>query len=209
MAEAKYFYIYGGTMNIEIRKLSPDLIDDYLDFFDNSAFSDGSDFAGCYCVWYYWTNELEKEHSSCPQNMKNSFKRNLAINYIRQGKLNGFLAYSYGRVIGWCNAGLRQNYDRLSCKNNPDLWIDYDNEKVMSIVCYLVSPNMRGKGVATELLKAVCKYAQEDRYDYIEAYPVINEDGSPHYHGSFTMYEKQGFKIVKNDSTITIVRKYL
>jgi GNAT superfamily N-acetyltransferase len=196
-------------MNIEVRKLLPDLVDDYLDFFDNSAFCDGSEFAGCYCVWYHWTDELEKERSKCSDDMKKCFKRNLVINLIKQKRLNGFLAYLNGKVIGWCNADLKQNYDRLSYKNNPDLWIEHNGEKVMSIVCYIVSPNMRGNGVATELLKAVCKEAAENRYDYIEAYPGINEDGSPHYHGTYSMYEKQGFKLIKNESSNLIARKYL
>lgn len=198
-----------GIMNIEIRKLSPDLVNDYLDFFDYSAFCDGSEFAGCYCVWYHWTDEFEKERDKCSEDMKKCFKRNLATNFIKQRRLNGFLAYSNGKVIGWCNADLKQNYERLGYKNNPDLWTDYNSEKVMSIVCYIVSPSMRGKGVASELLKSVCKDAKENSYNYIEAYPGINEDGSPHYHGSYSMYEKQGFKLVKNDSSNTIARKYL
>jgi predicted GNAT family acetyltransferase len=108
-----------------------------------------------------------------------------------------------------CNADLKQNYDRMGYNSTPDSWTDYNSEKVMSIVCYIVSPSMRGKGVATELLKVVCKDAKENSYHYIEAYPGINEDGPPHYHGPFSMYEKQGFKLVKNDSSNPIARRYL
>jgi hypothetical protein len=96
--------------DIIVRKLSIELINDYLDFFDNYAFCDGSEFTGCYCVWYHWTDELEKERSKCSEDMKKCFKRNLAINSIKQRRLNGFLAYSNGKVIGWCNADLKQNY---------------------------------------------------------------------------------------------------
>lgn len=34
---------------INIKKLTPDLLNDYLDFFDYRAFADGSPFYPCYC----------------------------------------------------------------------------------------------------------------------------------------------------------------
>ena len=34
---------------IRIKKLTPVLLEDYLDFFDHRAFSDGSPFYPCYC----------------------------------------------------------------------------------------------------------------------------------------------------------------
>ena len=37
-------------MNIEIKKLTADLLDDWLYFFDNTAFSDNDNWAGCYCM---------------------------------------------------------------------------------------------------------------------------------------------------------------
>ena len=195
-------------MNIEIKKLSPELINDYLDFFENHAFSDGSEFAGCYCVWYHWTEDLEKEREKCTGELKENFKRNLAVKLIEKKELNGFLAYSDGIVIGWCNADSKQNYDRMSHKNAPELWSGSDdNQKIISIVCYLVKPEMREKGVATELLKAVCQDAKKNGYDYVEAYPGINDDGSPHYHGSYSMYTKQGFHLVQGNSATTIARK--
>jgi len=195
-------------MKIEVKKLSPRLIDDYLDFFENHAFSDGSEFAGCYCVWYHWTEELENQRAQSNEDEKASFKKHLAVKLIQEGTLNGYLAYSKGKVIGWCNADHKQHYDRLDPKNAPELWLTQDgNQKVLSIVCYLVKPEMRGKGVATELLKAVCKDAQERGFDYIEAYPGTNDDGTPHYHGNFSMYEKQGFYPVQQTQEGAIVRK--
>ena len=34
---------------ITIKALTPELIEDYFDFFDNRAFSDGSPYYPCYC----------------------------------------------------------------------------------------------------------------------------------------------------------------
>ena len=196
-------------MNIDIKKLSPELIDDFMKAFDNPAFFTNPDFSfGCYCTWYNWTDELESERNKCDTESYKYFKRNLAARLIKNGKLNGFLAYSNSLVVGWCNAGLKQNYERL-CREIVWQTESKDNEKILSIVCYVVQPNMQRKGIATSLLKAVCEEANKEGYDCIEAYPGINEDGTPSYHGNLSMYIKEGFEIVKNYSGNMIVRKKL
>ncbi len=48
-------------MNIEIRALSFELLDDYMDFFDNIAFGDHQEWSGCYCVHFHWDSMLETE----------------------------------------------------------------------------------------------------------------------------------------------------
>jgi len=39
-------------MNINIKKLSPQFIEDYLYFFDHRAFCNHPEWAGCYCMFY-------------------------------------------------------------------------------------------------------------------------------------------------------------
>lgn len=205
---AEYFYPYnyeGREDNVIVNGFRID----YIEFFDNKAFADGSEFTGCYCTWYHWNEELEAECSRCSQYEQKCFKRELAKVYIQKGLMEGYLAYIENKVVGWCNANNRANYDRLSKKNRPDLWEDYtENEQVKSIVCFIVAPSMRGIGIAAALLKAVCEDALVDGFDYIEAYPAIGEFNQLNYHGPFSMYEKQGFVLHKNDKEI-IARKYL
>lgn len=47
--------------DIIIKKLTSELKDDYLEFFDFRAFSDGNIQKGCYCVWHHWT-EINVSH---------------------------------------------------------------------------------------------------------------------------------------------------
>lgn len=47
-------------MNLEIKPLTPELADDYFDFFDNRAFSDNSPEGPCYCTRFQMTKEEEK-----------------------------------------------------------------------------------------------------------------------------------------------------
>lgn len=196
-------------MRYEIKKLSPGLVNDYMEFFEKYAFCDGSEFTGCYCTWYNWNDSYELERNRCSDVKRKNFKKDLAYRWILEGKLNGFLAYDNGIPIGWCNVDRKQNYDRLKKEHNPETWKDSNVEdKVLSIVCFLVSPNMRGKGVATALLKEVCSFAESYKYQYIEAYPSNEDFSVTNYHGQFSMYQKLGFQLIGTSEIGQVARKY-
>lgn len=48
-------------MEYVIKSLTPDLAEDYFDFFDNRAFSDGSPFYPCYCNAFNLSKERMKK----------------------------------------------------------------------------------------------------------------------------------------------------
>lgn len=52
-------------MEVVIKQFSPELENDYIEFFDSKALADDFEFTGCYCTWYHWTEELEAEPSRC------------------------------------------------------------------------------------------------------------------------------------------------
>ena len=186
-------------MDIIIKRLSKETMSDYLDFFDCPTSSNDPLFAGCYCVWHHWTDELEHERSNNAEEDRLYFKRNLAAKLIEKGELNGFLAYSNEKVIGWCNADSKQSYDRLSKKRSPELWTELaDSDNIFAIVCFIVHPHMQRKGVATELLKIACKEAKAKGYDYVEAYPDSHQ---------YSMYTKQGFKLIQHHSSVIALKK--
>jgi GNAT superfamily N-acetyltransferase len=67
---------------------------------------------------------------------------------------------------------------------------------------------MRGKGVATTLLKEVCSYAEISNYQYIEAYPSDEEFSITNYHGQYSTYEKLGFQLIGKSELGLVVRKF-
>ena len=86
--------------------------------------------------------------------------------------------------------------------NNPE-------EKILSIVCFLVEKEHRGNGIAQQLLNRIIEDAKGKGYSIIEAYPkkkAKSEYGS--WNGPFAMYEKSGFSILKIGQT-SVVRKCL
>jgi hypothetical protein len=88
-------------MNITIKKLAPELLDDYLFLFEHEVSHDNPDqnWDRCYCVCF-----AGDDQSAMPDPRLPKQRRELAIEYIKNGKLKGYLAYDDERVVGWCNA---------------------------------------------------------------------------------------------------------
>src|SRR5207245_386018 len=84
---------YPGV-SLEIRELAPDLIDDYLAFFDNDAFADFPWWSACYCR--FWDDPSDPEGDSSPQ-YRDRY-RVLVADLIRKGSQQGLLAYHDGTV---------------------------------------------------------------------------------------------------------------
>ena len=197
-------------MNLEIKRLSPDLINDYINFLETDAFSDNHEWAGCYCVFYHWNDELEAESKACEACGEVGFRRRLAIDLIQKGLLQGYLAYLDGKVVGWCNANDKTGYESLNQAKFPELWEDYDpSRKVKMVVCYTIAPQMRRMGIATKMLLQVCEDAKAEGYTYVEAFPGTGEVTSRSYHGPYALYEKCGFIKYKDLDGMALVRKSL
>lgn len=196
-------------MDIKVCKLTKDMAADYIDYFDNRAFSDGNIQKGCYCVWHHWTEKHEQERSQMPENERPFRKRDYAKELIENGILNGFVAIYEDKIVGFCNADLKDNYFRLSRENAPNSWIGAnEGDKILSIVCYTVEPDMRRQGIAKAMLDHVCQYAEENGYDYVEGYPPMGQFSVSDGGGSVEMYVDKGFDIIEIPNGV-IARKKL
>lgn len=188
-------------MDIKVCRLSRNMAEDYIDYFDNRAFSDGNVQKGCYCVWHHWTEKHEYERSLLPESERGLRKRDFARELIQSGRLNGFAAFCGGEMVGFCNADRKSSYFRLSGDT------DVDNDRVLSVVCFTVAPDMRRKGIAKAMLACACRYAEENGYDYIEGYPTNGEFTVSDCGGSVSMYVEQGFEIVEVSGGVVARKK--
>ena len=84
---------------MEIVRLTPELVRDYLDFFDRTPHDDGTPEGRCYCVCWNTAGDDGCDFSTAES------RRSAAEKFVREKKLNGYLAYEDGKVIGWCAAG--------------------------------------------------------------------------------------------------------
>lgn len=196
-------------MQIDIRKLAPELLEDYLDFFDNVAFADHQEWAWCYCTYYHLGKQDEKKlEEDNAGRFNRDVLRNAAIGLIQDRKLNGYLAYRDGKVAGWCNAADKKNYNKL-CENR-ELWDGGEDVPIKSVVCFIVAPDARRQGIAASLLARIAADAASEGYKILEAYPAAGElDCFQHYHGHPEMYEKCGFALYKTLEGYAVYRKTL
>lgn len=202
----KYKFERNQGMDITIKKLSVDLLDDWLYYFDNDAFSDNGEWEGCYCMCYHWSNDLQKKKRWNCSKSDGRYNRKCAIDYIKSGKMQGYLAYSDNKVIGWCNANDKSAYQNVNF--TLPLEESEKDKKVKSIVCFCIAPEYRGKGIATALLERICSDAESEGYVYVESYP-FEHNANHSYHGPQVMYEKNGFVKQGIKSGYIVFRKYL
>ena len=195
-------------MSIAIRKLIPELAEDYVHFFDTTPHDDNVIEHKCYCVCWCNDDYKGKDFSTAEK------RRKCALKYVKGNNIQGYLAYSGDTVVGWCNANTKS--DCLKC----DSWrkfmdyvpLDESNTgiKVKSIFCFMIAPEMKRKGIATLLLERVCKDAVQEGFDFAEAYPYKEHSyQSSDFGGHFEMYKKSGFHVSLDTDQGLVMRKQL
>lgn len=198
-------------MHVTIERLTPALLEDYMDYFDHVAFRDHPQWAGCYCVHYHWDDRMEAAYRAREADATVPFNRAYAVRFVRDGTMQGYLAYVDGRVAGWCNANDRTAYGGLSQDRWPALWLGEDApaQRVKSIVCFSVAAALRNQGIATRLLACVSADARAEGYAALEAYPRVRDDAHGNHHGPLSLYERDGFTVHKRLEGTLVVRKAL
>ena len=193
--------------DINIKKLTPELKDDYLDFFDNRAFSDGNPNGPCYCTSPNQDEEaIKKMVSEFQVNGVKDTVRKYAVDLLDQGKISGYLAYDDGISIGWCNAADIDSYDGFV----PDFARESVCGKTVAIVCFEIAPGYRGKGIASALIEKVCEDAKAGGYAAVEGYAKVTDVREEFdITGPIHLYEKAGFSQIVEQNGQVIMRKVL
>ena len=206
-------------MEIEIKALTPDLEEAYFDFFDYRAFSDESPYYPCYCNAFNMSaaeikNMRERSvlYGGGTEGWKGSL-RETASRMVKANKIRGYLAFDKNIAVGWCNANDRMNYYRVGEFDLDHVLEDRAPSdcgrkgQIKSIVCFEISPEYRGKGIATQLLKRICADAKSDGYSFVEAYPTDNAETTLAFTGPIHLYEKMGFTEYSRIGSTIIMRK--
>jgi len=185
-----------------IRELTPELLDDYLKFFDHDAFADNPAWASCYCMFFHFSGTDEEWDARTA-----SENRSTISDLIRKGQASGLLAYVGGKPVGWCKVAPRLALPRLNLYK--DLQVG-DADRVGSIVCFVIAKPYRGSGIARRLLDAACDVLANRGLAFAEAYPRKHaESEADNYPGPLKMYIAAGFTIFREVDKRVIVRKPL
>jgi GNAT superfamily N-acetyltransferase len=208
---------------ITIKALTPELIEDYFDFFDNRAFSDGSPYYPCYCNAFNLSLEQLKRNvfDKAPEYGEGKEGLRLALRasawkMVQGGTIQGYLAYDNEIAVGWCNANDRLNYYRVGefdIDDAPEDSVPSDCPSkgfIKSVVCFEISPEYRGQGIAGKLLDRVCKDAASAGYLFVEAYPKEEtKDSSLSFTGPYKLFKRADFAEYNRNGTTIIMRKAL
>jgi GNAT superfamily N-acetyltransferase len=182
---------------VEIHPATPDRLDNVLGFFDHEGFAGKPEWAQCYCVAHHAGGGPGPD--SCRER-----NRTLLVNRIKEQTTTGVLAYADGHVAAWCNASPRSEFWEFHGRDdNPD-------DKVGSIMCFVVAPPYRRHGLAEKLLDAALASFVTRGFSHAEAYPAKEpRDDASAYHGPLSMYLERGFVEVGENPFQKIVQKAL
>ena len=209
-------------MELVIKALTPDLVSDYLDFFDHRAFADESPFYPCYCNAFNLSREqirrqlfVKAEQYGGEEGWRRALRES-ALQMVQNGSIRGYLAYDGDLSVGWCNANDRMNYYRVGEFDLDNVPSDEkpvgceEKGQIKSVVCFEIAPEYRGNGIATALLERVCSDAKSDGYAFVEAYPMKQvHNNALAFTGSIHLYEKFGFVPFSENGNTLVMRKAL
>lgn len=185
-------------MEITIKSLSSDLLDDWIFFFENVGFADNPDWSGCYCHYYHFAGSNKEWEQQA-----NEDNRDASINLILSGIMHGFLAYFKEKPVGWCNINSRENFAKELYKYNSS----DSGKKIAGIVCFLIGHTYRKQGIARKLLKHAITHYKNENYDIIESYPRVGDLSDAHsYRGPVSLYESEGFTVYKEFKNFYVMR---
>lgn len=191
---------------MEIRTFQPSMADQWFGFMDG-AFDDNPEWAGCYCAFYDDTGPSfdDQEPGFAERNRANRRAT------IEAGKAAGLVAVEDDEILGWLNAAPRDMYGNL---RRYAAAVEPDDPPTGSIMCFVVSPDHRGKGVATALLTSADDHFRTLGLEVAEAYPWAELDSdepfsAAAYKGTRKMYEDAGYAPVRDIKWFTVMRKAL
>jgi GNAT superfamily N-acetyltransferase len=182
--------------DVVVYPVTPERVDDVIEFFDGDAFADNPAWGVCYCMFFHRDEPANNSNNPWRQNRAEIAER------LRAGTTIGYLAYVEGRVAGWCNASLRSAYPTRRKGDHDD--------DVGVVACFVIGPQYRRHGVSSRLLDAALAGFAGRGIRRVEAHPVIgSDDDAPNYHGPLPLYLAKGFVEVSRDERSALVVKEL
>ena len=151
-------------------------------------------YGGCWCMWFR-RRRKESERATNAQN-KAALK---AI--VESGEPPGLIAYVDGGPAAWVSLDPREKYPLLvHSRKNPPI----DDQRVWSIVCFVVAKAYRRQGLMSELLRGAVDHARRQGARIVEAYPMEPSSemtGDAGFTGVLSVFRAAGFREVGRSKT--------
>jgi GNAT superfamily N-acetyltransferase len=109
--------------------------------------------------------------------------------HVYEGIPIGLLGYSQGKPVAWCSIAPRPTYRDLGApKSTGD-----NSEQVWSLACFFVRRELRGQGLAKQIIEAAVLHAERRGATVVEAYPVDPSSPSYRFMGFVETFSAAGF----------------
>ncbi|HEY4028428.1 MAG TPA: GNAT family N-acetyltransferase [Candidatus Dormibacteraeota bacterium] len=186
---------------VTVRSLVPELLDDFLDFFDHRAFADNPSWSGCYCFEHRFAGD--ERAAAARTGVEN---RSDMAHAITARRAHGLLAYVDGRAVGWCSASPKAEMVQFGRRD----WMPAESDRVGIIGCLVIAPQHRRHGVARKLVAAAGDHLAGLGCTVAEAYPVKELNGDAHgFFGPLEIYRDLGYETYRDLPQRLVVRKQL
>ena len=186
---------------LQIEPLVGDRWSDLVELFSRPGLSIAR---GCYCMFY----RRSGRHQFSPGLTHSEANQRALKALVKRGVVPGLLGYENSRAIGWVSLGPRGDYARLK---RSQVMKAIDDKPVWSIICFVVDPEARGRGVAEAMLKGAMAWARERGVRLLEAYPCDKparaRDDSMWF-GAKSMFDRAGFtEVARRKPMRPVVRR--
>jgi len=190
-------------VNLSIEPLTRERFSDLVALFSRPGLSVARN---CFCMFYRRSGRHER-----PAGMTYGEANQRAMKaLVARGVVPGLLGYEKGRPVGWVSLGPREDYARLK---RSQVMKALDDQPVWSIICFVVDPEARSRGVAEAMLGGAMAWARKHGVKVLEAYPCdrsarVGDDSM--WFGAKSMFDRAGFaEVARRKPARPLMRKKL
>jgi GNAT superfamily N-acetyltransferase len=192
----------GSGATLRTKPLTPDTWADFESVFNARGCSVARN---CWCMYYRRSGRVAGAGvTNWPGRDAN---KSAMRRCVKDGEFIGLVGYRGAEPVGWISFGPREGYKKL--ERSPVMRA-VDDERVWSVICFVVPKAHRGSGVARALLKAAIAFARKQRVKWLEAYPVDKRGQQADdslWFGTRSMFDDAGFvEVARRKPTRPVMR---
>jgi GNAT superfamily N-acetyltransferase len=170
-------------MDLRIEPVTPHRWDDLA-----AVFGERGEASRCWCTYFRMPRQ---EWARTPVEAR----RERLHEVVAAGREPGLIAYADGEPVGWVSVAPREEF--LAHLERTRVLRPAPGEGVWSVLCFVVRPGFRRRGVAGALLRAAVEHARAHGAAVVEGHPIDDSARAVHpmeaYVGVASMFEAAGF----------------